>query len=85
MYNWSVDLKKLRKHKEKLAIFKLEQAINSILQIFWSVTGKWNALNAKMLIFKEKLKQCEQSLFENAHPWTTCRPKMDVFQIISPR
>ena len=28
MYNWSVDVKKLRKNKEKYAIWKLEQMVN---------------------------------------------------------
>lgn len=28
MYNWSVDIKQLRKHPEKEIIWKLEQAIN---------------------------------------------------------
>lgn len=28
MYNWSVDIKKLKKNHKKYSIFKLEQAIN---------------------------------------------------------
>jgi len=28
MYNWSVDVKNLKKYPEKLAIFQLEQSIN---------------------------------------------------------
>lgn len=32
MYNWSVDLKQLKKHKKQFAIWKLEQMVNFGLQ-----------------------------------------------------
>lgn len=46
MYNWSVDEKKIRKNKEKYAIWRLEQMVNfglgkeklktNILRKYWS-------------------------------------------------
>jgi hypothetical protein len=32
MYNWSTDIKKLKKHKDKYRIWKMEQMINFGLQ-----------------------------------------------------
>lgn len=53
MYNWSVDEKKLKKHKEQYIIWKLEQLINYGLngeKISEKLLKKyWNKLNTDPL------------------------------------